>query len=116
MELNKEIKDLIVKQFFEKLLKPNKDDEDPRNGTIQIVVLQRGFVVVGLFERKGDTVFIKNSSTIRRWGTTKGLGEIASNGPTESTVLDKEIESSTHVLTIIKCIPCVLEKWSQICK
>ena len=43
---------------------------------IQILVLQRGWVVVGETKKEGSEVVVSKSSVIRRWGTTKGLGEI----------------------------------------
>ena len=52
-----------------------------------IIVLDRGFVYVGDVEIDGDWCVIKNAQNIRRWGTTKGLGELVS-GPTKDTVLD----------------------------
>jgi hypothetical protein len=53
-----------------------------------IVVLPRGFVLVGEVHLTEGECFIERGSFIRRWGTTKGLGEIAENGPTNNTVLD----------------------------
>jgi len=74
-------------------------------GTIKIVVLQRGWVLIGRFERDGDLCYLHNASTIRNWGTTKGLGELAKDGPTKDTKLDKcygvvEFEALTKVLSI----------------
>ena len=74
-------------------------------GPIKIVVLQRGWVLVGKFERDGDRCYLRNASTIRSWGTTKGLGELAKDGPTKDTKLDKcngvvEFEALTKVLSI----------------
>jgi hypothetical protein len=68
-------------------------------------VLQRGWVVVGRYERKGDQCFLHDANTVRNWGTTKGLGEIAKDGPTKDTKLDKcfglvEFEALTKVLSI----------------
>jgi len=54
----------------------------------QIVVLNRGWVVMGDYSEEGDTCVLTNASVIRRWGTTKGLGELAENGKLEETVLD----------------------------
>lgn len=72
---------------------------------IKIVVLQRGWVLIGKFERKDDQCKLHQASVIRNWGTTKGLGELAQNGPTSSTKLDKcnglvEFEALTMVLSI----------------
>lgn len=74
-------------------------------GDLKIVVLQRGWVLIGKLERKGDQCFLHNASVIRNWGTTKGLGELAKDGPTSDTKLDKcnglvEFEALTKVLDI----------------
>jgi len=81
---------------------------------IKIVVLQRGWIVVGRFERKDTQCRLYNASVIRNWGTTNGLGEIAEGGPTSSTKLDKckgvvEFDYMTVVLTI----DCEARKWQS---
>jgi hypothetical protein len=54
-------------------------------GEKRIIAADRGFVFVGNCEDQADgSVIIRNAKNIRRWGTTKGLGEIAS-GPTTKT-------------------------------
>lgn len=54
-----------------------------------IVVLTNGWVFVGTLEKltEEDAKF-SNAANIRTWGTTRGLGELANNGATNSTVLD----------------------------
>ena len=59
------------------------------SGDIKICVLQRGHVLVGRFERDGSECKLHNASVIRSWGTSKGLGELAQNGPLIGTNLDK---------------------------
>ena len=54
-----------------------------------IVILQRGWVVVGEYFKEGVNCRLENASVIRSWGTSKGLGELALNGPTDKTTLDK---------------------------
>lgn len=58
----------------------------PENG-LQIVVVTEGFVYVGNVFVNEKWVIVENALNIRRWGTTRGLGELR-NGPTEETVLD----------------------------
>lgn len=53
----------------------------------QIVVGQRGWVFVGDVSEDGDDLVIGNAQNIRRWGTTKGLGQLAS-GPLTDTKYD----------------------------
>lgn len=55
---------------------------------IKIVVLDRGWVVVGYVSYKDGFTFIDRGAVIRNWGTTRGLGEIAADGPTANTNLD----------------------------
>ena len=54
---------------------------------IQIVVLDRGFVYVGRVTVDSGWLTITRAQNIRRWGTTRGLGELT-NGPTPKTQLD----------------------------
>lgn len=79
---------------------------------IRIVVLRRGFVVVGRYERTGDDVTVSGASVIRRWGTTRGLGEIAAGGPTASTVLEPCGVVRCHALAVISTIDCEGDKWT----
>jgi len=54
----------------------------------KIVVLDRGWVVVGHISDKGDGEYIINeAAVIRVWGTTSGLPELQA-GPTGKTKLD----------------------------
>lgn len=54
----------------------------------KIVIGQRGWVFVGEHSMEGDDHVLTNASVIRRWGTSKGLGQLAAEGPTSTTVLD----------------------------
>ena len=78
---------------------------------IQILVLQRGWVVVGEVHKEGADVVVSGASVIRRWGTTKGLGEIASGGPTGATCLDPAGTVRVHELAVVMAIDCDAEKW-----
>ena len=57
-------------------------------GDVKIVVLQRGWIYIGRFERIGNDCKLYNAYNIRSWGTTKGLPELV-NGATKDTKLDK---------------------------
>jgi len=84
------------------------------NGPTKIVVLQRGWVMVGKLERNGSECKLHNASVIRSWGTTKGLGEIASEGPKSSTKLDPcggVVEFD--YLTVVCAIACEESKWAK---
>jgi hypothetical protein len=78
----------------------------------QIVVLNRGWVVVGDYSEENDNCTLSNASVIRKWGTTKGLGELAENGPLTETVLDKCPNVHFNKLTIVARIDCNESKWN----
>jgi len=83
-------------------------------GPIKIVVMQRGWVYIGRFERNGNDCKLHNAYCIRTWGTTKGLQELV-NGATSSTMLDKcDGVVEFDWLTIIHTITVNSEKWNQI--
>ena len=91
------------------------DKPKQNEGDIKIVILQRGWVMVGRFERKGSECKLHDASVIRTWGTTKGLGEIAEDGPTTSTQLDKcNGLVEFDYLTVIATIACNKSKWSSV--
>ena len=54
----------------------------------QIIVVKLGWVLVGDVTPTTRGFTLKNASVIRKWGTTKGLGELAQRGPLKDSVLD----------------------------
>ena len=88
--------------------------EQEFEGDVKIVILQRGWVMVGKLEQDENKCKLHNASVIRIWGTTQGIGEIAKGGPTSSTRLDKcygVVEFDA--LTVIATIACSEEKWAD---
>ncbi|QMU98760.1 hypothetical protein FVO59_12840 [Microbacterium esteraromaticum] len=77
----------------------------------KIVVLQRGWVVVGDVTVEGGELVIRDASVIRYWGTTKGLGELV-DGPTEKTKLDPAGTVRAHVLGVVLTLDVKAEKWA----
>lgn len=78
-----------------------------------VLVLQRGWVVVGdLSSETPEKVTLTNASVIRRWGTTKGLGQLALEGPQQATVLDPCGVVETHPLAIVLRMPCEASVWA----
>ena len=77
----------------------------------QIVVLQRGWVVIGDVEKSAEEIKISNASVVRVWGTTKGLGELAENGATSKTVLDKCPPVIAHPLSVVLFMNVNESKW-----
>ncbi len=55
------------------------------------------------------------AAIVRRWGTTKGRGELALDGPTANTVIDLEpagVELNwAHVVRVIPVLEKARKKW-----
>lgn len=84
-------------------------------GDVKIVVLQRGWVMIGRLERIGSDCKLHNSFNVRRWGTTQGLGELASKGKQKDTLLDKNYGIvEFDYLTVVATISCAEDKWEGI--
>ncbi len=80
---------------------------------IKIVILQRGWVFVGKYSQEGMKCTLTNAYNIRTWGTTKGLGELAEDGPQSATKLDKVNDVQFHILTAIAAIDCNDKSWAK---
>ena len=80
-------------------------------GAMRIVICDRGWVFVGRYKEADGIAEITNSSVVRRWGTTAGLGELAHKGPLSNTKLDKCPTVRVAVSNIVACIDCQEEKW-----
>lgn len=78
---------------------------------LKIVVLQRGNVLAGHLAIDGDMCTLTDAQVIRRWGTTKGLGQLAADGPQPSTVLDPCGTVTFHILTAVMMIDVTSDRW-----
>ena len=88
--------------------------EAPAPSPVKIVVLQRGWVVIGRHATLEDgTVRLTSAHVIRVWGTTKGLGELV-NGPTGETVLDHAGTVTYHPLTAVLTIDAKEDAWDSL--
>ena len=84
----------------------NKDD-------IRIVVLQRGWVLVGKYAVNfEDEHQLTDASVIRQWGTTAGLGQLAKGGPSTTTKLDHSPTVRFHPLTVVMTLDCDSTAWT----
>ena len=82
-------------------------------GDVKIAVLDRGFVYVGRVSYEGDFLILSNAKNIRKWGTTKGLGELV-NGPLAETALDTVGTVRAPMRALISLIDVVGAKWKGI--
>lgn len=82
------------------------------DGDLKIVILQRGWVMVGRMERNGEECRLHNAAVIRKWGTSDGLPELATKGPRAGTILDRcSGVVEFHYLTVIATLSCDEAKW-----
>lgn len=81
---------------------------------IRIMVLDRGRVLVGRVSRHPELAFhwyVQGARVIRRWGTTRGLEQIANDGPTKDTVLDDPCDTDVPFRAVLEIKHVREEKW-----
>ena len=76
-----------------------------------IVVCDRSYVYVGDCTIDESFCVIKDAKNIRKWGTTKGLGELI-NGPLAKTVLDDYGTVRVPMRAVINIIDVDATKWN----
>jgi hypothetical protein len=77
-----------------------------------IAVLDRGWVFIGRVEESPSSITLNHAACIRYWGTTKGIGQLALEGPQSQTKID-EAGTVTVPRHAIVCLLDVVEaKWS----
>lgn len=82
-------------------------------GPLALVVADRGHVWVG-YAHPSDAqglTRIDDARIVRRWGTDKGLNQLAMEGPRPNTVLDMAATVLVATRAIIVLIPCEPSKW-----
>ena len=87
------------------------DNIDVKPTRKQIVVLHRGWIVIGDVSKTDVEVTLKNCSVIRIWGTSNGLGELAENGVTSKTKLDKCPDVVVHPLSVVLYMNVNMDNW-----
>lgn len=80
---------------------------------IRIVVAQRGWNLVGRYTATDTEITLADAQVIRRWGTTRGLGELV-NGPLGPTILDPAGTVRIHPLAVVMTIDCDVSKWNAL--
>ena len=80
---------------------------------LQIAVLSNGFVYVGNCQVDGDRLTITDASNVRRWGTDRGMGQLAASGPQPNTKLDPTGTVTAPVTALIHLIDCNADAWTS---
>ncbi len=84
--------------------------------SIKIVVLERGRIRVGYLSLHPDLAFhwrMRGGRIIRQWGTAEGLEQIAEDGPTESTKLDRPCDTTFPFKSVIEILDATEEPWKK---
>ena len=98
---------LIEKAVEKVLLGETRPTQECSYGTpFKIIICQRGFVFAGDVDHVGDYIVISNAVNIRRWGTTKGLGELAERGSLENPKADPAGTVRVHYLAVVAMLDC----------
>ncbi len=97
----------LIERAIEKVLLGAQDDTPSDFGCkSKIVVCQRGFIYAGNVTKNGDYIVINDAVNIRRWGTSRGLGELASKGNQPETKADACGTVRVHQLAVVAMIDC----------
>ena len=90
---------------------PTETPDSPQ--AVKILVLQRGWVAIGRYAKDGAEHVLTDASVIRRWGTDKGLGQLATEGPQRNTLLDKTGTVRAHELATVLVIDADAAVWAD---
>ena len=110
--------DVTVRQVldFLRLLEVTQGPQEPSeplSERFQIVVLDRGFVYVGRVSHEDGFIVIHDARNIRKWGTTQGLGQLATDGPQPNTELDTVGTVRAPARALISLIDTEANRWTQ---
>ncbi|MBC8350836.1 MAG: hypothetical protein H8E66_02545 [Planctomycetes bacterium] len=82
-----------------------------------ILVCDAGFVLVGEVRPNPDDfmrLLVDHCACVRRWGTTRGLGQLAREGVQPETELDPEGDNVDVLRSfVLRAIPCDEESWKS---
>lgn len=78
---------------------------------LAIVVLDRGWVFIGRVSESPSALVLSSAACIRYWGTTKGLGQLALEGPQSQTKIDEAGTVTVPRHAVICVLEVVEEKW-----
>lgn len=78
---------------------------------LMIAILDRGWVFIARVSESPSAISLSNAACIRYWGTTKGIGQLALEGPQSGTKIDEVGTVTVPRTAIIALIDAVEAKW-----
>ena len=100
------LKELIEAEIKKMITGEGGDEKTPMGSAYKIIIAQRGFVFAGRYTEQGEYIVLEEAVVIRRWGTTKGLGELAKNGNMSDSVIDSAGVVRLHKLSVVAMLDC----------
>ena len=76
-----------------------------------IVVIEGRWNLIGRCQTVDGHMVITDAHVIRYWGTTKGLGELATSGPTSKTILDPTPTVRVPLAKVLLTIDVTTSRW-----
>ena len=76
-----------------------------------IVVLDRGFVYIGKVTVDQEWCVIEGARNLRIWGTSRGLGQLALEGPQQDTTMDLVGTVRAPLRAVISLIDATESQW-----
>ncbi len=80
-------------------------------GRLCIAILDRGWVFVGRVTEQPSAVRIEGADCVRRWGTERGIGQLALKGPTRETKLDPAGTVTVPRTSVVALIDAAEASW-----
>jgi len=84
---------------------------EPTEAPLSIIVADRGWVFVGHMRTDEASHKMHDARVVRRWGTSKGLAELAIRGPSENTKLDTAAAVTIPNSSVVAVFTCDESKW-----
>src|ERR1017187_2317936 len=78
---------------------------------LKIVILDRGWVFIARVSESPSALTLTNAACIRYWGTTKGIGQLALEGPQSGTKIDEAGLVTVPRTALIALIDAVEAQW-----
>lgn len=77
-------------------------------GRFYILVMREQFVLVAQIDQAEEALFLRlsHAAVVRIWGTSRGLGQLAEEGPRSGTKLDPEHTELVNKLEVSRIIRC----------
>ncbi len=85
-----------------------------RDFGIKLVIVDNGFAYIGRTVLEGGYYIISSAANVRKAGTTRGFGQIAFDGPTKETELDRCPPVLVPAGRVCHLMEVAEDKWTKV--